>query len=49
MKKLIGKLSHKALGVLPMLALMLAVSSAEAACFFWFHQPDVPEELTSES
>jgi cyclic lactone autoinducer peptide len=28
-----------------MLAKMLAVASVESFCFFWTHQPDVPEEL----
>ena len=45
MKKIIGKLSRRALGLLPKMALSLAVSSVSVACFYWFHQPDVPEEL----
>ncbi len=45
MKKIIGKLSRRALGFIPMMALALAVSSVSIACFFWFHQPDVPNEL----
>jgi cyclic lactone autoinducer peptide len=31
--------------ILPALAMLLAVSSARQACFFWFHQPDVPASL----
>ena len=39
--RLTGKLS----GLIPALALVLAVQSASATCFFCLHQPDVPEEL----
>jgi cyclic lactone autoinducer peptide len=45
LKRIIKKLSHRTLGVIPALALLFAVTSADAACFFLFHQPDVPEEL----
>jgi cyclic lactone autoinducer peptide len=31
--------------VVPALALLLAVSSAAAPCYFFLHQPDLPEAL----
>ena len=30
---------------LPVLALFAAVSSTEAVCWYFFHQPDVPAKL----
>ena len=41
MKKLLLKIST----ILPALALIAAVSSAQAACWFFYHQPDIPEAL----
>jgi len=45
MKKKISRFAKKFMGVVPALALMLAVQSASATCFYCLHQPDVPEEL----
>ncbi|MDD3393232.1 MAG: cyclic lactone autoinducer peptide [Anaerotignum sp.] len=38
-------LSKKLAGIIPALALFLAVNSVEVTCFFCLYQPDVPEEL----
>lgn len=45
MGKKILQLSKKLVGIIPALALILAVQSVEATCFFCLHQPDVPEDL----
>jgi len=45
MVKVMGKASHKLMGIASALALMLAVISVSNLCFFWVHQPDVPSEL----
>ena len=45
MKKRLKTISRKLMGVLPALAMMLAVQSVSATCFFCLHQPDVPEGL----
>ena len=45
MIKVIGKASHKLMGIASALALMLAVVSVSNLCFFWVHQPDVPDGL----
>lgn len=39
------KLSRKIMGIVPALAMFLAVQSVASTCFFCLHQPDVPEEL----
>ena len=42
------KLTHlfkSLLGLLPAMAMMLAVQSVSATCFFCYNQPDVPEGL----
>lgn len=39
------QLAKKLMGVVPALALMLAVQSVSSTCFYCLHQPDVPEEL----
>jgi len=41
MKRFLIKVSS----FLPALALVAAVSSAQAACWFFFHQPDMPAAL----
>jgi cyclic lactone autoinducer peptide len=35
----------KLMKVIPALALVLAISSAAAPCYLFFHQPDLPEKL----
>jgi cyclic lactone autoinducer peptide len=32
-------------GVLPALAMVLAIASVTQACFFWYNQPDIPKSL----
>jgi cyclic lactone autoinducer peptide len=44
-KNLTQKITHRAMSILPMLAVMVAVSSANTTCFYFLHQPDVPDEL----
>jgi len=41
MKKFLLKVSK----ILPALALVAAVASAQAACWSFYHQPDVPASL----
>ena len=41
MRKLLSKLSS----VLPAIALVAAVASAQSVCWFIYHQPDVPKAL----
>jgi len=48
MKKLGKKISRRVLGIIPSLALRLAVVSASTICFYVLHQPDVPAELYDE-
>jgi cyclic lactone autoinducer peptide len=45
MNLLLRLLSKKLMGLLPFMALALAVSTANSACFFFAHQPDVPNGL----
>ena len=45
MKAQLLQISKKLSGVIPALALMLALQSASSACFYFLHQPDVPDEL----
>jgi len=45
MKKTIARISKWAIGVVPALAMMIAVQSVSSTCCFVLHQPDVPEEL----
>ena len=45
MKTMISNLCQNAIKIIPALALLLAVSSVSATCFFMSHQPDVPEGL----
>lgn len=45
MKNKLMRLSRKIGGILPALALILAAQSVTSACFYFLHQPDVPEEL----
>jgi len=41
MKKILVKISS----ILPALALVAAVASAQSACWFFYHQPDIPDAL----
>lgn len=45
MKVKIDKFKRRLMSIVPAIALALALQSVSATCFFWFHQPDVPEEL----
>lgn len=45
MQTKIPQLVRKLMGVVPALALMLAVQSVSSTCFYCLHQPDVPAEL----
>lgn len=45
MKQKISQFSKKLVGVIPALALMLAVQSVSSTCFYCLYQPDVPEGL----
>lgn len=45
MRVKLAQISRKLMGIVPALALMLAVQSVSSTCFFCMHQPDVPEEL----
>lgn len=45
MKERLSSIMRKISGIVPALALMLAMQSASATCFYWLHQPDIPEEL----
>lgn len=47
MKHKLSHLAKKLMGVVPALALMLAVQSVSATCFYCLHQPDVPDELAN--
>ena len=38
-------LFNKMLGIVPALAMVLAVSSANVTCHFFLCQPDIPESL----
>jgi cyclic lactone autoinducer peptide len=40
-----SKVLKKLASVVPALAFLLAVSSAAAPCYFFLHQPDLPEGL----
>jgi cyclic lactone autoinducer peptide len=40
-----SKLFSKLTSVVPALALVMAVASANAACFCFLHQPDIPASL----
>ena len=39
------KLLNSILGIVPALAIALAITSVSAPCHFVLYQPDVPEEL----
>jgi len=43
--KIISKISNKVMRITSAFALMLAVSSITNMCFYWVHQPNVPDEL----
>jgi cyclic lactone autoinducer peptide len=45
MKKFLSKVSRYMMGVVPALAMVLAVNSVCSTCLFILHQPDVPERL----
>jgi|GEM_PF-4915485 len=45
MKKMMETLAQKAIGFVPALAMMMAVSSVSATCFFLAHQPNIPDAL----
>jgi len=45
MKEKLSKFERKLRGIMPALALLLAVQSVTSTCFFCLHQPDLPEEL----
>jgi len=36
-------------GILPAIAMAMAVATVRQACFFWYHQPKVPESLISKA
>lgn len=42
------KLWMKAASVLPAFALVLATLSTQNLCWFFYHQPDIPEELRDQ-
>lgn len=44
MKKL-QRIILKFSGSVAAMALMLGVSSATSACYFWFHQPEMPKGI----
>jgi cyclic lactone autoinducer peptide len=41
----VKKLLLKVSSILPALALVAAVASAKATCWFFYHQPDIPDAL----
>ncbi|MDR3270625.1 MAG: cyclic lactone autoinducer peptide [Peptococcaceae bacterium] len=45
MKQKLTRLAQTLIGVVPALALFLAVQSSTSTCFFCLYQPDVPEGL----
>lgn len=45
MKGVFGNISSKLAGLLPALAMLVAVGSVNAFCVYISHQPDVPQEL----
>jgi cyclic lactone autoinducer peptide len=45
MKSTILKYSKKIKGIIPALAIFLAVQSVSSTCFFLLHQPNVPQDL----
>jgi cyclic lactone autoinducer peptide len=45
MKKILSNVSRSMMGVVPALAMVLAVHSVGSVCLFILHQPDVPEQL----
>jgi cyclic lactone autoinducer peptide len=45
MKPSLILLSRKLMGLLPSMAIALAVFSANSTCFFYAHQPDVPKGI----
>lgn len=45
LKKKMNAFVCKLTGIVPALALLLAVSSADSACFFLAHQPDLPNGI----
>jgi cyclic lactone autoinducer peptide len=40
-----SKMIKKLMSVVPALAFLLAVGSAAAPCFCFYHQPDLPDAL----
>ena len=45
MKEMMMKLARKAIRFVPAVAMLMAVSSVSATCFYLSHQPDVPDAL----
>jgi cyclic lactone autoinducer peptide len=45
MKKCLSKFARLAMGVIPALAMMIAIQSVSATCCYILHQPDVPEGM----
>jgi cyclic lactone autoinducer peptide len=45
MRKILSNVSRFMMGVVPALAMALAVHSVSSVCMFILHQPDVPEQL----
>jgi cyclic lactone autoinducer peptide len=45
MRKALSNVSRFMMGVVPALAMVLAVHSVGSVCLFILHQPDVPERL----
>ncbi len=45
MKFVSSKILKKIMGLIPALAMFLAVQSVTSTCFFCLHQPDVPHGL----
>jgi cyclic lactone autoinducer peptide len=43
--KSIRRIIVKMSGLIAMLALFVGVSSAQAACISWFHQPKIPQDM----
>jgi cyclic lactone autoinducer peptide len=43
--KMLKNLPVKLMSLAPVLALAIAISSASATCYFFYHQPDLPDVL----
>lgn len=48
MKNKVTRLLRRYRGIIPALAMLLAVQSVASTCFFCLHQPDVPKSLQNE-